>query len=201
LDLVEIDYDEAAYQLSERALKIISERFGPESLEMVDCLEMKGLAKYFWNRENDRAEAAVLFERALEILRRHVRPDHPRIATLYLRLANACRYTERLDEMDTLISAAIRIREAEFGPDHPETGEIYYYAGLSYQFGLQDLPRAEQAYEHALDIRRQVLDSLHPHFGKTAHRLGHTRYKAGDYAGAAKELQVGRPGTAGGGGH
>ncbi len=189
LILTEIDYFDEAYDLSVRASEILLNRFGEESLEAADCYELTGLAKYFLNRENDRAEAAVMFERCLNIRKKNLGPNHPSVATAYLRLANACRYLDRLSESDTLLAAALRIRETEFGRSHPETGEIYYFQGLFHQFGVKDFRRAKSAYSLALEIRESTLDSLHPFVIRTAFRLGHVCFVLDDYLQAVQLLK------------
>jgi tetratricopeptide (TPR) repeat protein len=83
----------------------------------------------------------------------------------------------------TLHQRALSIREAEFGPDHPNTAySLHNLANVLYSQG--DLDDARSLYERALAIRETCLGADHPDTAYTLQNLANVQVDQGDLDGA-----------------
>ena len=74
----------------------------------------------------------------------------------------------------------ISLREALYGPDHPDTATSYHNIGRVYH-RLGDYAKALEYYRKALDIRERVLGSDHPSTAASYNYIGMVYRSQGDY--------------------
>jgi tetratricopeptide (TPR) repeat protein len=121
------------------------------------------------------------YERALELRRRELGPDHPDTLAVRNNLALAYYSAGRFPEAIALHEETLKLREAQLGPDHPDTltsrnnlAETYRVAGRT----------AEAIALHAatLKICESKLGPDHPDTLQCRNNLGIAYYSAGQTA-------------------
>jgi len=83
----------------------------------------------------------------------------------------------------TILQGALGIKEAAYGPDHPQVGSTLTNLGVVRR-ELGDHAGAVEAYERALGIFEAAYGSDHPQVATTLGNLGVVRQELGDHAGA-----------------
>jgi tetratricopeptide (TPR) repeat protein len=159
--------------LSERALTIVENAFGPEHPGIVQSLN--NLAVIY--RDQGRyAEAEPLFERAVAIQVKALGPEHPDVADSLNNLAllyyNTDRYhaAGRYTEAEPLFERALAIRVKALGPEHPDVAaSLNDLAGLRRAQGRYT--EAEALGGRALAIRVKALGSEHPDVADSLNNL------------------------------
>jgi eukaryotic-like serine/threonine-protein kinase len=136
-----------AKQLYNRSLNILESTGGPPTdvSALLDDLAQVYAGELQW------ALAKQTYERALEIDRRILGDDHPRIAMRLNNLADIAQSAGDLKLAETLFRDAIRRDEKAYGGVHPETGAAQGNLGLLLQREGR-LTEAEPLLRSALDV-------------------------------------------------
>ena len=93
-----------------------------------------------------------------------------------LRLQEELRHAEAV----LLFQRALELREAAFGPHHPEVAAAIH--GLADNYSLQgDYGRAVKLYEHALSLREASLGKEHPDVAQSLNDLANRYMYEGNY--------------------
>ena len=105
--------------------------------------------------------AESLYQRAIEIRRRVLGPEHPDTLRSMTSLANVLREEGRYAEAEKLIRETLNIRRRVLGPEHPDTlKSTNILATILDREG--HYAEAEKLYRETLDVRRRVLGPEHP---------------------------------------
>jgi eukaryotic-like serine/threonine-protein kinase len=124
------------------------------------------LAKVY-AREQQWTLAKQTYERALEIYRRVLGDEHPRVA---MRLNNLALVAENMGELpraESLFQESIRLHERAYGQDHPETAAVKgNYGSLLEREGR--LPEAEPLLRSALNVNLAL-------YGPNNYNVGYAR--------------------------
>jgi tetratricopeptide (TPR) repeat protein len=91
------------------------------------------------------------------------------------------------DEAHRHIAHSLAMREAAFGPDHPETAKSLSLLGLAYQF-QGTFMSARPCYEQALAIREHTLGADHIETATDCNNLGYLLFHLDEYASARSYL-------------
>ncbi|NBB92655.1 MAG: tetratricopeptide repeat protein [Gammaproteobacteria bacterium] len=115
-------------------------------------------------------EARGMFEQALAIRSEH-QPDSAQLAESYNNLALLHATVDQHDQARELYEAALELRRAELGMDHPTTSfTLTNLATLLVQTGRAR--EALPAYREALAIRRNAFGDSHPAVASVLYQLG-----------------------------
>jgi tetratricopeptide (TPR) repeat protein len=102
--------------LHEESLEIIERLEGDDGLGAAVCLQNLGLVAFLRTDADD--DARVYFERALEIWRERLGPEHPQSAEAWIMLGNMAHRGKRLDDAEAHYQRALELLERAHGPDH-----------------------------------------------------------------------------------
>ena len=131
------------------------------------------------------ASAQPQFERALEIQRRVLGPEHPDTLTSMGGLALAIYSQGRYAEAEKLLRETVRLRSLVLGPEHPRTLESTDQ--LSWAILRQGrYPEAEKLSQESLRLKRRVLGPDHPDTLYSMNALASAFYFQRRYAEAEK---------------
>jgi serine/threonine protein kinase/Tfp pilus assembly protein PilF len=140
-----------ARQLYNRSLDILESTSAPPTdiSALLDDLAQVYVAQQQW------ALAKQMYERALEVDRRVLGDDHPRVAVRLNNLAIVAQNLGDLKLAETLFRDAIRRHERAYGDQHPETGTARGNYGLLLQREGR-LAEAEPLLRNALDVQLKL---------------------------------------------
>jgi tetratricopeptide (TPR) repeat protein len=117
-----------------------------------------GLTYYYLG---ELSQAISQDERALELFRAMLGPDHPDTLATQLELGLAYRAEGKLDKAIHLLEQTLEARKTTLGPDHPETLAAQHELAVAYQVdGRLDL--AIPLLERTLEARKATLGPVHP---------------------------------------
>lgn len=158
---------EEAEQLFQRARTILE----PQPSAQLDVAYVLSSLAILHQQRKQHRESAGLLERAIEIRRRLLPPDHPVVANAANNLATSYYHLERLDEAATLYAEAMGIWTKTLGPEHQNV------AGGLTNLGLLAHKRQRYAEAESLLLRGQAiahkaLDPGHPLIAVNAQALG-----------------------------
>ena len=140
--------------------------------------------------EQKYAEAAQLFQEALEISERAYGPEHRETATCLDNLATCLRKQGRYVDAVTFCSRSLAIREAVLGKHHAHTATSYCNLGFLYRtLGRYD--EAQTLLTQSLTIREQALGPNHPYVAESLDRLAGLCRDLGRYDEAARFCERG----------
>ncbi len=106
-----------ALSVSEEALKVAEDTFGPDNPKV--AISLNNIAEiYIINGSYDEIEP--LYKRALEINEKALGEDHPDVAISLNNLAELYYNQGRYKEAEPLYRQALKILKQTLGPDHPE---------------------------------------------------------------------------------
>ncbi len=113
------------------------------------------------NAQGKAAEAAPVFQKALEINRKVLGEDHPSTAESYYSMAVNMTAQGLAADAHPLARKALEINLKVRGEDHPSTAESY--DNVAYNLNAQGkAAEAQPLLQKALDVRRKVLGEDHP---------------------------------------
>ena len=168
----------------DRAVELIDEALGLDlpdtSIEYARALLVRG--RILVGRSED-DEGVSSLERALPLLERHA-ADLDRAEAMDV-ISIATTRQGDLDKSLRLTEAAMDLRIAELGEDHPEVATSYNNLGVLAR-SKGDYAAARQYHEKALDIRSRVLPEIHPQIGLSLNNLGALEYAEGNFSRAAE---------------
>jgi serine/threonine-protein kinase len=171
-----MDQDDRAVELIDQALDL---NLPESSLEYALALLVRG--RILVGRSED-DEGVSSLERALPLLERHA-ADLDRAEAMDV-ISIATTRQGDLDRSLQLTRAALDLRIAELGEDHPEVATSYNNLGVLAR-SKGDYAASRQYHEKALDIRSRVLSEMHPQIGLSLNNLGALEYAEGNFARAA----------------
>jgi serine/threonine protein kinase len=129
------------------------------------------------------------YERALELRRTELGPDHPDTLTSRSNLAFAYDQAGRTSEAIPLYESTLKFREAKLGPDHPDTLKSRSHLANAYRA----TGRSSEAIaldEATLKLREAKLGPDHLDTLKSRHNLANAYYVAGRFAEAMALYQA-----------
>ena len=145
------------------------------------------LGDFHFNKENYQ-DALHVYQRALDITRKHFGEEHTRTADSFHSLGNTQYqlgdYTSALQSKQH----ALDVRRKLFGEKHADTAHSYHSFGVT-QHQLGDYTSALKSKQHALYVRRKLFGEEHARTADSYHSLGITQYQLGDYASALQSHQ------------
>jgi eukaryotic-like serine/threonine-protein kinase len=150
-------------------------------------LVLSDLAKVY-TREQLWALAKQTYERALEVDRRVLGDDHPRVAYRLQNLAIVAQNTGDLKQAETLYVDALQREERAYGDRHPETVATKGNYGLLLQREGR-LAEAEPLLRSALEVRLSLYGPDHYLVGYSRVSLAILLHDKGDLAGAESEFR------------
>lgn len=123
--------------------------------------------------EGNPTKSLGYFQESLELLKKILPEDDPRIAIAYGSVGISLNRAERSDEGQQYLSKALELQKKVLGEAHPETAKSYANLAIS----LFNLGKCQQALEHhlkALEIRQKTLGEQHPVTAKSYSGTGNT---------------------------
>ena len=173
-----------AKDLYVRSLGILQSSSAPQT-DISTVLD--DLAKVY-AREQQWALAKQTYERALDIDRRLLGDDHPRVAFRIQNLAVVAQNMGDLKQAEMLYLDAIRRQELAYGDRHPETAAAKGNYGLLLQQEGR-LAEAEPLLRSALDVRLSLYGPDHWTVGHSRVSLAMLLHDKGDLAAAEAEFR------------
>jgi len=131
------------------------------------------------------SRAQPLAERAVDIDRRVLGPNHPDTLQSTVRLANILRDRGHLAEAEKMLRATLPIEEQVFGPEAPETLSSMTRMG-AVLFDEGKYAEAEKIKRETLTIQERVLGADHPDTLNSMNNLANILSAQGHYAEAEK---------------
>lgn len=141
-----------------------------------------------YTREQQWTLARQTYERALDLDRRVLGDDHPRIAYRLQNLALVAQYTGDLQQAEALFVDALQREERAYGDRHPETVITKANYGLLLQREGR-LAEAEPLLRSALDVRLSLYGPDHYTIAYSRVSLAILLHDKGDLAGAESEFR------------
>lgn len=175
---------EAAKDLYIRSLGILDSARAP----LTDGASVLSDLAEVYTRDQQWELAKETYERALDIDRRVLGDDHPRIATRLQNLAIVAQYLGDLKQAESLYQEAIRRNEQVYGERHPVTAACKGNYGLLLQREGR-LADAEPLLRSALDTRLSLYGPDHFTVGYSRVSLAILQHDKGDLAGAENEYR------------
>ncbi|MBF8263420.1 MAG: tetratricopeptide repeat protein [Parachlamydiales bacterium] len=123
--------------------------------------------------EGNPAKSLGYFQESLELLKKILPDDDPRIAIAYGSVGISLNRADRSEEGQHYLSKALELQKKILGDDHPETAKSCANLAIS----LLNLGKHQQALEYhlkALEIRKKTLGDEHPVTAKSYSGTGIT---------------------------
>ncbi len=125
-------------------------------------------------------EAIVFYEKALDIYRQILPPNHLSLAVSYNNIGMVYRKLRDYSKSLSYYLKDLEISEEALSPNHPDLGTSYNNIGVVYK-NMGDYPKALSYYEKALEIRQKSLPPNHPDVGGSYNNIGSLYGQMGDY--------------------
>ena len=133
-------------------------------------------------------EAIPIAERAVEVAKHTLGPDHPKTADALNDLGFIFQKIGNYAKAEPLYQEALRIRQKVLGPEHSDTANsLNNLASLYWAMG--EYVKAEPLLKEALGIRQKVFGSGHPDTAQSLNNLAELYQAMGEYAKAEPLLQ------------
>ncbi|WP_052518497.1 tetratricopeptide repeat protein [Archangium violaceum] len=133
-------------------------------------------------------EARAAYERVLEIRRKVLSPEHPKVVMALNNLGVALGALGKYEEARARYEQALELRRKMLGPDNPLVANSYSNLGTAFgQLGNHE--KARELYEHALAIRKNALGLEHPDVATSRNNLAVALNDLGRYEEALKLLE------------
>jgi tetratricopeptide (TPR) repeat protein len=126
-------------------------------------------------------EAIPIAERAVEVSKRALGPEHRKTADALNDLGFLFQRIGDYAKAEPPYQEALRIRRKVLGPEDPDTAESLNNLGELYQ-DMGESARAEPLYQEALRIRQRVLGPEHPGTAQSLNNLASLYQDAAEYA-------------------
>jgi CHAT domain-containing protein/Tfp pilus assembly protein PilF len=165
---------------AQAALERLEAQYGPESVELVEVLDVLLESRWRGGKARD-PETRALGERGLEIKRRGLGSEHASVGKSLHHLAIVAFFNRDLDAARENFEQAIDIRQRALGPDHPDVAEsLNGLANVLKTVG--DFDGAARMYERAVRAQEQAFGPMDQQVGKTLNNLALLLKNLGDYA-------------------
>lgn len=176
--LYEADKGQEALAVAERSLTAHERAFGPDGLETAAALHTLGLVLYDYQLDFARAEK--FHQRALAITEKSLGPNHLRIASSLIRLADL--YSSKGDYATAipLLQRALEIKERTLGTNDPSTTSSLRSLAVLYD-RKGDSETARALFERVLAIREKTLGLDHEDVGLALREVSTLYSDKGDY--------------------
>jgi tetratricopeptide (TPR) repeat protein len=125
-------------------------------------------------------EACPLAERALEIRRRELGPDHLDVANSLNNLGNIYYFKGDYAKAEPLYQHALALRKKWLGPEHHQVAGLLNNLALIY-YDQGEYEKAEQVHQHVLTILEKTLGPEHPQVANSLNNLAVIYRAKGDY--------------------
>ena len=133
-------------------------------------------------------EAIPIAERAVEVAKHTLGPDHPKTADALNDLGFIFQKIGNYAKAEPLYQETLRIRQKVLGPEHSDTANsLNNLASLYWAMG--EYVKAEPLLKEALGIRQKVFGSGHPDTAQSLNNLAELYQAMGEYAKAEPLLQ------------
>ncbi|HYO72481.1 MAG TPA: serine/threonine-protein kinase [Archangium sp.] len=133
-------------------------------------------------------EARTAYERVLELRRKVLGPEHPKVIAALNNLGVALGALGKYEEARAVYEQALDLRRKTLGPDNPLVANSYSNLGTALgQLGKHD--EARELYEHALAIRKNALGLEHPDVAISLNNLAVALNDLGRYEEALRLLE------------
>lgn len=172
--------DERAFQLADRAIRIASDRFGPEHPEVARALGVKASLK---NHSGDLEGAIELRKQELALLRKNPGPDKGILGSAAANTAVSYAMLARYEEATPYFLEAVDAFRDAYGEENMETAGAIFNVGNLYNI-RGEYDEAQKYYLRALHIYEKTLDPDHPRTRMAVTSLGDIEVYRGNYTGA-----------------
>jgi tetratricopeptide (TPR) repeat protein len=165
----------SAWAVCERLLPqahACAELIGQLSFEFLEGAQLLNHAGFYLYERRRYTDAEPLYQRALAIREKALRPEHPRVASVLNNLALLYQGQGQPAKAEPLYERALAIREKALGPEDPEVASSLNSLAHFYQDQGQPA-KAEPLYERALAIREKALGPEHPEVASSLNSLAH----------------------------
>ena len=186
----EIYYYLSKYDKSLQTLETATSITPPMSKEKRPRYE-RLLAKSYFQFGNSYAgkgnihSALEMYEKSLEIRKRHFEEDHFLIGDCYNNIGIMYIYLRDYDKAIRNVLRSTAIRENHFGSDHPMTAWSYNNLGGLYESN-HNLEGALKYHFKALEVRKKILPEGHRDFGASYMNIANVYNRTGDFSAALK---------------
>jgi CHAT domain-containing protein/Tfp pilus assembly protein PilF len=171
---------ENAQTLTEHALKIREQVFGPSHPEVALSLNSLGL---LCDAMSQLDKAGTLYQRALEMNEKFFGKDHPAVAEVTDNLAKNFNTKANYAEAERLARQALSIREKALGPEHFLVAASLGTLGQIYLSKI-DYANAQIFSERALQVAGKSYGPDDLPYSDFASQLGRVEVSLGNYSGA-----------------
>jgi tetratricopeptide (TPR) repeat protein len=138
-------------------------------------------------------EALSYYEKALEIYKKHLPPNHPSLAASYNNIGEVYRHMGENSKALSCYKKAVEIKQQSLPSNHPSLATSYNNIGIVYQ-NMGEYSKALSSYEKALEIQQQSLPANHPSLAASYCNIGVVYQKMGEYSKALsyyeKDLEI-----------
>jgi tetratricopeptide (TPR) repeat protein len=133
-------------------------------------------------------EAIPIAERAVEVAKHTLGPDHPKTADALNDLGFIFQKIGNYAKAEPLYQEELRIRQKVLGPEHPDTANSLNNLAALY-WAMGEYVKAEPLLKEALRIRQKVFGSGDPDTAQSLNNLAELYQAMGEYAKAEPLLQ------------
>ena len=127
------------------------------------------------------AKAKDYFERALEIRKEQLGPNHVDVAASYNNLGMVYDDTGEFAKAKDYYERALEIRKKQLGPNHVDVAASYNNLGMVYR-NTGEFAKAKDYHERALEIRKEQLGPNHVDVAASYNNLGTVYDDTGEFA-------------------
>jgi tetratricopeptide (TPR) repeat protein/tRNA A-37 threonylcarbamoyl transferase component Bud32 len=175
---------DATLQWSHFAKAALTRLANPPDIES-ELLNNLGVAHL---RQNHQAEALTAFQQSLQLVEKHLGPEHARRANVLGNLGIVHRKEGRFEEARRALGDALALRERLSGANHPMTANLHYALAQTY-ISLRDFEKAQGHAHRALGINLATFGPEHPQVGGTYDVVGHAYLGQGQYRQAQENYE------------
>jgi tetratricopeptide (TPR) repeat protein len=195
LVLLDLERPDDARREIDAAIAALTASLGPEHSDVVVAITYRGDIEAL---QGDPTRGLADYQRAIDLTERKHGRDHPRLADLYGRKADALRHLKRYPEAIAAAQRSQDVRARGLAPDDPLLAYGIHALGLIH-LDAGDPRKALPLLERALDLRAAAGDALDPlevansrfAVARALRALGRDPARAAELARAAREGFVG----------
>jgi tetratricopeptide (TPR) repeat protein len=144
-----------------------------------------GLVKY---DQGEYKEACTFYEKALEIRRKTLPPNHPNLASSYNNIGLVCSAMGEHSKALSYYEKTLEIRQKILPPNHPDLASSYNNVGSVYS-KMGQYSKALSYYEKVLEIQQKTLPPNHPDLGTSYNNIGMVYGEMAEYSKAISSYQ------------
>ncbi|CAF4214492.1 unnamed protein product, partial [Rotaria sordida] len=145
------------------------------------------LGKLYYNM-GEYSKALSSFERALEIWKIALPPNHPDLASSYLNIGSVYYSMGEYSKALSSYERSLEIRKIALPPNHPDLASSYQGIGSVYD-NMGEYSKALSSYERSLEIQKIALPPNHPDLAASYNNIGSVYDNMGDYSKALSSYE------------